>query len=277
MLIDIHTHIQQHDPSEVPGILQRAEEAGVSTIIAAGTTIEDSRKAIRLAEAYSNVFAGVGIHPSDLEAPITSGDVAELSALASNERVIVMSEIGIDHMPNSPDHRWQEEAFAAQIEVAKRHALPIVFHVREHLDDLSRFKARASALSILAENDAGQLGGAAHYFQGDYEYACKVIDLGLKISFAKPLLRSPELQDVARRTPLESIVLETDSYPQPFKKNRAKWTEPKDVRLVAECLAMVKKSELAKLLKDLRPSNWVNVAGTGFVVSPQRVIEVFQP
>ena len=240
MLTDIHTHIQQHDPSEVPRMLERAEKTGVSTVIAAGTTIEDSLKAIQLAEPYPNIFAGVGIHPSDLEAPISPEDIAALDTLASHERVIVMSEIGIDHMPNGPDHDWQEEAFAAQIEIAKRHNLPVVFHVREHLDDLSRFEARSSALSILAEHDAGQLGGAAHYFQGDYEYAQKVLDLGLKISFAKPLLRSHELQDVAKRIPLDSIVLETDAYPQPFKKNRAKWTEPKDVRLVAECLAEIR-------------------------------------
>ena len=240
MLIDIHTHIQQHDPSEVPGMLERAAEVGVSTIIAAGITIEDSRKAIRLAETYPNVYAGVGIHPSDLEAPISPEDIATLDSMASHERVTVMSEIGIDHMPNSPDHGWQEEAFAAQIEIAKRHYLPVVFHVREHLDDLSRFEARASALSILADQDTGQLGGAAHYFQGDYDYARKVLDLGLKISFAKPLLRSKELQDVARRVPLDSIVLETDAYPQPFKKNRAKWTEPKDVRIVAEFLAQIR-------------------------------------
>ncbi len=239
MLVDIHTHIQQHNPSEVPGMLHRAAQAGVSTIIAAGTTVDDSHKAIRLAETYPKIYAGVGIHPSDLEAPISPEDVAALDEMASHERVTVMSEIGIDHMPNSPDHRWQEEAFAAQIEIAKRHDLPVVYHVREHLDDLSRFDARASALSILAEHDVGQLGGAAHYFQGNYEYARKVLDLGLKISFAKPLLRSPELQDVARRVPLHNIVLETDAYPQPFKKNRAKWTEPKDVRLVAECLAEI--------------------------------------
>lgn len=247
MLIDIHTHIQQHDPTEVPGMLQRAEEAGVSIIIAAGTTIEDSRKAIRLAEAYPNVYAGVGVHPSDLEVPISSEDIATLESMASHERVTVMSEIGIDHMPNSPDHRWQEEAFAAQIEIAKRQNLPVVFHVRERLDDLTRFDARGAALSILAEHDAGSLGGAAHYFQGDYDYACKVLDLGLKISFAKPLLRSKELQDVARRVPLDSIVLETDAYPQPFKKNRARWTEPKDVRIVAEFLAQIRGIRLETL------------------------------
>ncbi len=239
MLIDIHTHIQQHDPSEVPGMLQRAAQAGVSTVIAAGTTIEDSTRAIALAEQYPNIYAGVGIHPSDLVAPITPNDIAVLDQMAAHNRVTVMSEIGIDHMPNSPDHTWQEEAFAAQIEIAKRNNLPVVYHVREHLDDLSRFDARASALSALAEHDVGQLGGAAHYFQGNYEYAREVLDLGLKISFAKPLLRSPELQEVARRIPVDSIVLETDAYPQPFKKNRAKWTEPKDVRLVAECLVEI--------------------------------------
>ncbi len=239
MLIDIHTHIQQHAPSEVPGMLQRAAQAGVSTVIAAGTTIEDSTRAIALSEQYPNIYAGVGIHPSDLVAPITPNDIALLDQMAAHNRVTVMSEIGIDHMPNSPDHTWQEEAFAAQIEIAKRNNLPVVFHVREHLDDLSVFTARASALSILAEHDVGSLGGAAHYFQGNYEYARKVLDLGLKISFAKPLLRSPELQDVACRIPVDSIVLETDAYPQPFKKNRVKWTEPKDVRLVAECLVEI--------------------------------------
>ena len=57
MLIDIHTHIQQHDPSEVSGMLQRAADAGVSKIIAAGTTIEDSKRAIALAEQFHNVYA----------------------------------------------------------------------------------------------------------------------------------------------------------------------------------------------------------------------------
>ena len=240
MLIDVHTHIQQHDPSEVAGMLQRAYDAGVSTVIAAGTTIEDSKRAIAIAETYPNVYAGVGTHPADLEHPITSDDVAVLDNMATHERVTVMSEIGIDHMPNSPDHAWQEEAFSAQIEIAKRHNLPVVFHVREYLDDLDRFEARASAFSILTEHDVGQLGGAAHYFQGDYDYARKILDLGLKISFAKPLLRSTDLQEVAKRIPLESIVLETDSYPQPFKKNRAKWTEPKDTRTVADCVARIK-------------------------------------
>jgi len=240
VLVDIHTHIQQHNPDEVDGMLERAAAAGVSQIIAAGTTIEDSVRAVDLAAQYPNVWAGVGLHPSDLTGPITPHDIKTLHDLAQNPRVIVMSEIGIDHMPNSPEHAWQEEAFMQQIEVAKANALPIVFHVREHLDDLTSFDARAAALSILKDAEAGEVGGAAHYFQGDCEYARRILDIGFKVSFAKPLLHSSQLQDVVRYLPLESITVETDAYPQPFKKNRARWTEPKDTGLVAKAIAQIR-------------------------------------
>ena len=76
-----------------------------------------------------------------------------------------------------------------------------------------------------------------HYFQGDYETAQEAIDLGFYISLARPLLRLPELQAVAARLPLDSIVLETDAAPQPFKAKRENWTEPRHVRTVAEKLA----------------------------------------
>ena len=71
-------------------------------------------------------------------------------------------------------------------------------------------------------NGQGELGGAAHYFQGDRAYARQILDLGFHISLAKPLLRLSELQDVARWLPMDRIVLETDSYPQPFKGKRGK-------------------------------------------------------
>ena len=250
-LIDVHAHIHQHSESEWDEIVGRAAGAGVGSIITAGTTIEDSQQALVMAHKYTAVFAGVGVHPADLQAPLSPSDLDELNKMATDDQCVVMSEIGIDHMPNSPDHAWQEDAFAAQIEIAKQHQLPIVFHVREHGDDLSRNEARRSALSILKEqNAADESGGVAHYFQGDWEYAKEVLDAGFYISLAKPLLRMPELQDVARKAPIERIVLETDSYPQPFKKNRAKWTEPKDARLVAECLAQIRGVTLDEICRQ---------------------------
>ena len=79
-----------------------------------------------------------------------------------------------------------------------------------------------------------------HYFQGDAETARAAIECGFFISLARPLTRLPELREVARNVPLEHIVLETDAYPQPFKKYRHNWTEPRHLAEVAQCLATVK-------------------------------------
>ena len=231
MLIDIHTHLDQHDRSELPEILDRAAAAGVNAVVIAGTTVDSSRDCIGLADTDCRVFAGVGVHPTDIDRELTEGDLEELDRMASSEQVVVMSEVGLDYLPASPDHDMQKSNLRAQLDIARRHRLPVVFHVRE---------SAADAVQLLADERAGELGGAAHYFQGDRAYARQVLDLGFHVSLAKPLLRLSELQDVARWLPMDRIVLETDSYPQPFKKKRQKWTEPRDLPMVAAMVAKLK-------------------------------------
>jgi len=240
MFIDTHAHIHQHDPDEIAGIVDRAISANVGAIITAGVTIEDSRNAITLAGQHEQIFAGVGVHPTDLTGPLTRKNIADLDDLAARPEVVVMSEIGIDHQERSPDWQWQEDAFRAQIEIARRHSLPIVFHVREQGDDYDAHSARDAALAILQETNAGELGGTAHYFQGRWKHAKRFLDLGFHISFAKTLMRNANLEETARNTPDDRILVETDAYPQPFKKNRDKWTEPRDIPLVAEKLATIR-------------------------------------
>ena len=158
------------------------------------------------------------MHPTDIDQPLTASDMERLDRMASSDQVVVMSEVGLDYLPSSPDHDMQKANLRAQLDIARRHRLPVVFHVRE---------AAADAVQLLADERAGEHGGAAHYFQGDRAYARQILDLGFHISLAKPLLRLSELQDVARWLPMDRIVLETDSYPQPFKGKREKWTEPR--------------------------------------------------
>lgn len=231
LFIDIHTHLDQYDPGELPGILSRATDAGVGVIVAAGVTLAGTRRCIDLAVARERVFAGAGVHPQDLERDLDGGAIEELTRLAARGEVVVMSEIGLDYQARSPDRDMQRRAFRAQIGVARELGLPVVFHMRE---------ATGDTLRILGEEGAAQVGGAAHYFQGTWDDAAAIMDLGFYISLAKPLLRLPELQAVASRLPLSSVVLETDCYPQPFKAKRSKWTEPKDVSLVAGKLAEIK-------------------------------------
>ncbi len=240
MFIDTHTHVHQHGPNEIGGIVERAVAANVGAIIAAGVTVEDSRLAIAAARDRERIFAGVGVHPTDLTGPLTDEDIADLNALAALPEAVVMSEIGIDHQDRSPDRRWQESAFQAQIAIARRNGLPVVFHVREQGDDYDAHSAKDVAVAVLKETSAGDLGGAAHYFQGRWDHAKQFLDLGFHISFAKTLMRIPDLEETALKTPSDRILLETDAYPQPFKNNRDKWTEPRDVPAVAEKLAALR-------------------------------------
>ena len=94
--------------------------------------------------------------------------------------------------------------------------------------------------SVLKNFNFSYNPGAIHYFDGSYQDAKKMIDLGYKISFAKTLLRYDHLKTIAKKISINDIVIETDSYPQYFKKNRQRWTEPKDVKLVAQEISRIK-------------------------------------
>jgi len=240
MFIDTHAHIHQHRSDESTDIVNRALEANVCAIFTAGTTVEDSQVAINMAAEFDHVFAGVGVHPTDLEHSLTSDDLSRLSELAASPHVVVMSEIGVDHQDKSPDTEWQAESFHAQIQIAREHSLPIVFHVREQADNYDARSARDATISILKETNAGELGGTAHYFQGRWNFAKELLDLGFNISFAKTVTRITDLEETAQKTPDNRILIETDAYPQTFKKNRSKWTEPRDIPLVAEKLATLR-------------------------------------
>lgn len=244
LFVDIHTHVEQYDDSELPGVLQRAAEADVGAIVVAGVTAASSARAVALAHANPALFAAVGAHPQDLGGPLSDTDLGKLDALAGDEAVVAMSEIGLDFQPSSLSYGDQapgdqEAALRAQIGIARNHDLAVIWHMRE---------ATAECLRIMRDEKVGGLRGAAHYFQGSYDEASAVIDMGCKISLAKPLLRLPWLQDVAARIPLSAVVLETDSFPQPFKKNRAKWTEPRDIPLVAQKLADLRGIEVSEVM-----------------------------
>lgn len=232
MLADCHTHLDQYDSSEVPGILERARAAGVVLIIVAATTLKSCELILNLTRAHTNLYAGIGLHPMDMKAPLDDATLQQLYEFArSDPKVIAVSEVGLDFMPNTLDRIHQENAFRAEIRLARETRLPIIFHSRN---------SNAEVLQILREENADEVGGAWHYFQGTLEEAQEAMATGFCISLAKTLLRLPDLQAVVRDIPLEKIVLETDSYPQSWKKKRENWTEPHHVSLVAEKLAEIK-------------------------------------
>ena len=232
MLCDSHTHLCEFPSNEIPDVLERARQAGVGLIVSAGTTLETCKASIKLAREHPTVYAGVGLHPTDLSNTIGEETWEELRRLAEDRAsVVCISETGLDFMPKTPPRDLQYEAFRRQIQMAIELGLPIVFHSRE---------ASSEVLHVLREVAAERVGGIMHYFQEDMATAKKAIKGGFLISLAKPLLRLPDLQRVAKDLPLEHIVLETDAAPQPWKRHRRNWTEPWQVKLVAQKLAELK-------------------------------------
>ena len=239
MLIDCHVHLDSYSDEEVSEVLGRGRDAGVAFVISAGTTVPSSERSIALSAKFPDFFSGVGIHPMDIREPFDDATYAHLKQLAvSNEKVLVISEIGLDFMEGTPDRAVQYTAFREQIRLARELRYPIVFHSREAHDEVFR---------ILREERAYEVGGVMHYFQGDLDTAKRAIDLGFYISLARPLLRYTYLQEVAAAISLDNIVLETDAAPQPFKSKRENWTEPRHTRVIAERLAELQETSVEEI------------------------------
>ena len=233
LLGDCHTHLDQYPLAEMPEILDRARESGVAFAVCAGTTLQSTQNCIDLAEMHEPLYAGVGIHPMEANDPVDEKVYAELERMAkSSSKVVCISEVGLDYLPASPDHDTQDQVFRQHIRLARSLKLPVIFHSRE---------SHPAVFKVLREENADEVGGAMHYFQGDEATAREAINCGFYISLARPLIRLPALQEVAKIIPLENIVLETDAAPQPFKKYRTNWTEPRHVQSVAQTLAEIKR------------------------------------
>ena len=144
--------------AELPGILERAAEAGVTSVLLAGTTLESTRECIGLAAQFDAFYAGVGIHPCQAYERVEDETYAELERLAQSPKVVCISEVGLDYLPESLDHAVQDQVFRAHIRLAKSLDLPIIFHSRE---------AHSACFQVLREEAAGDVGGAMHYFQAD--------------------------------------------------------------------------------------------------------------
>ena len=160
-------------------------------------------------------------------------------------------------MDDMPDRRWQIDAFRKQIGIAKDLKLPIVFHSRNAHEECYR---------VLREEKAYEVGGVMHYFQGTQYDAERIIDLGFYVSVARPIFRLEHLRDVISKIPLEKIVLETDAFPQPFKKNRNNWTEPRHLRPILEKVAELHQRDnddveevILNNMKDILSYRWETV------------------
>lgn len=245
-LVDSHCHLDQLDLASHAGSLDNAlnaaKEQGIGHMLCACITLTDFPRVLAIAKKYPHISASVGLHPNerDIDHEPTS---AELIKLADDEKVVAIGETGLDYYRSTGDVRWQQDRFRQHIQAAKATQNPLIVHSRQ---------ARADTLAILQEEHASEVGGVLHCFTEDWDMASAAIDLGFYISFSGIVTFSnaKALQDVAKRVPLDRMLIETDSpylAPVPF---RGQSNEPAYVRYVAEYLAALRDIPLAILVEQ---------------------------
>jgi TatD DNase family protein len=247
---DTHAHLTFPDfVKDIPGLIERAAAAGITRIISIGTDLESSQRAVALAEVHAPLYAVVGWHPNDLaEAP---DDVRpELRKLCAHPKVVAIGETGIDHfrLPSSnggneaDDAAWKErqvKIFRQQLELAAEMNLNAVIHQRAALEP---------TLEIFEEY-ADRVRGQFHCFVDDTASMERIIALGSLVSFTGIVTfkNAQEVRDTVAATPLDKLMVETDSpflAPMPFRGKRC---EPAYTRHTAERVAEVKGVSLAEL------------------------------
>ncbi len=243
-IVDSHCHINFEElQSDFAGLLSRANDNEISHMLCVAVNLEDFPQVRDLAHTHPHIFASVGVHPcyTDCEEP----SVEQLVSLANDDNIVAIGETGLDYFRTKGDGSsseldWQRERFVRHIEASKETGKPLIIHTRSAADD---------TMSMLKEWDAGVGGGVMHCFAEDWETAQKALDIGFYISFSGIVTfkTAEQLRDVARKVPMDRILVETDSpYLAPVPM-RGKTNEPSYVRHTAEFVAGLRGVSLESL------------------------------
>ena len=238
---DSHCHL---DPMryghDLPEVLGRARQAGVTGMAIIGTRAADSEAAAILAGRERGLVAAAGIHPNDVH-EIDADEWDRIERLVTSGRVAAVGETGLDWYREYAPRELQREFFERHIRLAQTHALPLVVHTRDSISD---------TLAMLQEAIVrGPLAVVLHSFTGTAEQASEAVALGCHLGFAGMVTfrSSATLREVAARVPLDRILIETDSpflSPEPLRGRR---NEPSYVVHTAKCLAIARGEPLEAL------------------------------
>lgn len=230
MYIDSHCHLNMlaEEPGGIDAMVAEAAENQIEHILCIAIDKKSCAEVKSIADRFQQVTASVGIHPNvEQDEQFT---VEELVAQAAHPKVIAIGETGLDYFRSEGDLEWQRDRFRVHIEAAKQTQKPLIIHTRE---------ARQDTMDILENESAEKAGGIIHCFTENWETAQRALDIGFYISLSGIVTfkSAKELQEVAKKLPLDRILIETDSpYLAPVP-HRGKTNKPVFVKHVAEFLA----------------------------------------
>ena len=245
-LIDAHCHLtyESRRAGNIEAVVERSVEAEVKGWITIGTDLEDSKKAVELADRFENMFATVAIHPHEAKSA-DSSVIAQIKEFAKNEKVVAIGETGFDFHYTFSSRQEQRESFLRHLELTAETNLPVVIHSREAFDE---------TLKVLDEFGHGLKGVVFHCFSGSAEEAKIVLERGWHISLTGVVtFKNAEItREVARFVPLDRLMIETDSpYLSPEPMRKQKINEPALLVHTARFIAALKMMDLEDFAKKV--------------------------
>ena len=240
MLVDSHCHLDFPElRADLAGVLSRMGDNGVTHALTISTTLETYPAVREVAGSRPNLWCSAGVHPDERrdEREVTR---RELVRMADDAKVVAIGETGLDYYRVEGDTEWQRERFRTHIRAARDSGKPLVIHTRSAAED---------TLRIMREENAAEVGGVMHCFTETWEVAAAALDLGFHISFSGIVTfkNAVAVKDVARRVPIERMLVETDSpYLAPVP-HRGKPNQPAFVKHVAEEIASLRGLTLAEV------------------------------
>jgi TatD DNase family protein len=234
--LDSHCHVTAPEfDADRDAVLDRAEAAGVDTLLAIGSGwgLEACGRAVELAARDPRVFATAGVHPHDARVWDDAAR-AQVAGWLAEPRVVAVGECGLDYWYERSPRDAQRRAFAEQLALARERGLPVSIHVRGRdaaaYDDL---------LAIWRAETGGALEGVLHCYTHTEAFARQALDAGLLVSFSGILTfeRDGGLRAVARALPLDRLLVETDAPLLAPEGHRGRRNEPAWVVAVGRVLA----------------------------------------
>lgn len=240
---DTHCHLYAEEYKDDYLVeLQRALDAGVTTIVMPAIDSESHDALFALAEKNPCFYPLVGLHPTSVTADNTT-ELLFVEKLLASKKVYGIGEIGMDLYWSKEFEKQQREVFASQIELSVAHGLPIVIHSRD---------AFAEIFDILKSFKGKPVRGILHAFTGDYNDYKTIDSLGDFVMGIGGIVtfKNSGLSDVVSKIPLSRIVLETDSpylAPTPFRGRR---NSPANIPVIAKKVAEIKDVPIEQVAEE---------------------------
>jgi TatD DNase family protein len=232
IIIDTHAHIDQLE--DLPGVLERADEAGVSDIVAVSVDLDSMKKVLVIAGQYRKpkIHPALGVHPGKVQ---QDGQQSALDFMRANiTQACAIGETGLDYWykwvrKNEVERQKQKDSFSFHLSLAKEFDLPIVIHSRGAWRDCLSMARAAGVKRVLF-----------HWYSGPVDILDQILEAGFYVSTGPSVAYSPESRRAMAHAPLERILVETDS-PVHYKDGETSFmAEPKDVIRAWKALAQLK-------------------------------------